>query len=899
MTRVDSALQSVFGRFSSVRGNLTLVIMLTTAAALLTTGIALLRHDLTTYRQSLEADLVTEAEILALSTAPAIAFEDQKRAERNVSALSAKPAVLIAALYFPNGNLYAAFVRPGIAQPPGVLPLLGTETVVGDGRMTVTRKILQNGEFLGTIHLVAAYEVWGHVYAYLRILGLIMLMSLGVALAFSWALRRSITGPVETLASVANDIVTRRDPTLRAPDTPLEEFSLVVKAFNSVLDESQDRTQALQQEIEERMTAESALALANARLESSMAAAEIGSWVWNLQSQEVTLDRNLAALYGRDAAAPLQGDPSLLHQQIHPEDLPRVLAAEDASRETGRLESTEYRILLPDQSVRWVVSRGTVHTDALLQPTLLLGLLIDITAQRVAERALRQSEKLYRAIGESIDYGVWVTDASGRNVYASDSFLNLVGVNQEQCSNLGWAEVLHPDDVQATRAAWQECVSTGGVWYREHRFRGADGNYHPILAQGVQMRDEDGKPTGWAGINLDISRIKKTEEALREADRRKDEFLATLAHELRNPLAPIRHAARLLGVKGIDEQQGKAAREIISRQVSRMALLLDDLLELSRITRGRLELRKEPVLLSSLVSAALETAQPLIDSKHHALAVNMPADNVELIVDPLRMSQALSNLLTNAAKYTDPGGRIVLDIRRSPQNVTFAVSDSGIGIQANVLPKVFEMFSQVDSAIDRSEGGLGIGLALVKGLVSLHGGTVDAASGGQGQGSTFIIRLPGDQVRVRRVDAKAASPAQTVAGPLGKILVVDDNRDAANSLAMVLGSSGHATLTAYAGEEALQLGDAERPDVVVLDIGMPDMTGYDAAQRIRKTSWGKHVLLLAVTGWGQKEDIQRAVNAGFNFHMTKPADPERVEQLVRDFLANKGAGSTAGEFRDG
>ena len=775
MTTANGTLQYVFGRFSSVRGNLTLVIMLTTAAALLTTGIALLRHDLTAYRQSLQADLVTEAEILALSTAPAIAFEDQRRAERNVSALSAKPAVLIAALYFPNGSLYAAYVRPGTSRPPQVLPLLGPEAVVSGGRMTVARKILQNGEFLGTIYLAAAYDVWGHVYAYLRILGLIMLMSLGVALAFSSALRRSITGPVEALASVANDIVTRRDPTLRAPDTPLEEFSLVVKAFNSVLDESQERTQALQQansalkqEIEERMAAESALALANARLESSMAAAEIGSWVWNLKSREVTLDRNLAALYGRDSSAALRGDPSLLHQQIHPEDLPRVLAAEDASRETGRLESTEYRILLPDQSVRWVVSRGTVLTDALHEPIMLLGLLIDITAQRVAERALRQSEKLYRAIGESIDYGVWVTDASGHNVYASDSFLNLIGINQEQCSNLGWTDLLHPDDVQGTTTSWLECVSTGGMWYREHRFLGVDGHYHPILAQGVQMRDEDGRPTGWAGINLDISRIKKTEEALREADRRKDEFLATLAHELRNPLAPIRHAARLLGVKGLDEAQGVAAREIIARQVSRMALLLDDLLELSRITRGRLELRKEPVAVAALVSAALETAQPLIDSKHHELIVNLPPENTELVVDPLRMSQALSNLLTNAAKYTDPGGRIVLDIECTSRNVHFAVSDSGIGIQASVLPTIFEMFSQVDSAIDRSEGGLGIGLALVKGLVSLHGGTVQAASSGQGQGSTFTIRLPAERVAAAPVAKVSISAVHTTAGPPGQ-----------------------------------------------------------------------------------------------------------------------------------
>ncbi|MEO8307596.1 MAG: ATP-binding protein [Pseudomonadota bacterium] len=656
----EGPLQSVFGRFSSVRGNLTLVIMLTTAAALLTTGIALLRHDLTVYRQALEVDLTTEADILALSTAPAIAFEDQKGATRALSALSAKPAVRVAALYSPSGDLYAAYVRSATTQPPGQLPVAGGEASVSGGKMHVARMIRQNGEFLGTIYLIADYDVWGHVDAYLRILGMIMLMSLAVALALSAALRRSITGPVEALASVANDIVTRRDPTLRAPDTPLEEFSLVVKAFNSVLDESQERTQALQQsnqaltqEIQERMTAESALALANTRLEEN------------------------------------------------------------------------------------------------------------------------------------------------------------------------------------------------------------------------------------------ISRIKKTEEALREADRRKDEFLATLAHELRNPLAPIRHAARLLGVKGIDESQGKSAREIITRQVTRMALLLDDLLELSRITRGRVELRREPVAISALVSAALETAQPLIDSKHHTLSMTLPAEDTVVVVDPLRMSQALSNLLTNATKYTDPGGRITLDIQCSAQGVRFAVTDSGIGIQANLLPAIFEMFSQVDSAIDRSEGGLGIGLALVKGLVSLHGGWVEAASEGPGKGSTFTIRLPGELIRANAAVRVAVPTMHSADDPRGRILVVDDNRDAANSLAMVLSSCAHTTFTAYSGEQALQVGDVERPEVVVLDIGMPDMTGYEAAQRIRQTDWGKNALLLAVTGWGQKEDIQRAASAGFNFHMTKPADPERVEHLVKDFLTHK------------
>jgi CheY-like chemotaxis protein/anti-sigma regulatory factor (Ser/Thr protein kinase) len=261
----------------------------------------------------------------------------------------------------------------------------------------------------------------------------------------------------------------------------------------------------------------------------------------------------------------------------------------------------------------------------------------------------------------------------------------------------------------------------------------------------------------------------------------------------------------------------------------------------------------------------------------------------------LRMSQALSNLLTNAAKYTDPGGRVEVDIRQTPDELVMAVRDSGIGVPAAALPTIFEMFSQVDSAIDRAEGGLGIGLALVKGLVALHGGTVEAASEGAGKGSTFTIRLPGAAVHEATTPAVTAPPETRIAGPRGRIMVVDDNRDAASSLAMVLRSSGHTVLTAHSGEQALELAVREKPHAIVLDIGMPHMNGYEVARRLRKTVDGKEVLLVALTGWGQKEDIEKSLNAGFDFHMTKPADPERIERLLENFLRSRSAARNAPE----
>jgi PAS domain S-box-containing protein len=754
-------LRSMFGSFSSLRGKLTAVILTTTAVALLTMTVALLHRDLTEYRRSLASDLTTDAEIIALLTAPAMEFNDPRVAERNLAALSAKPAVMNAALYSVDGSLYASYSRDGAAPPPPRVPMTGAGAVLAGDRMEVTRNVTQQDEHLGVIYLSAAYDIRSQVYAYLGILGLMMMLAMAVALALSAGLRRAITGPVEDLAAVADGIVSRRDPSLRAPDTPVEEFSVVVKAFNSVLDEADARTREVQE----------------------------------------------------------------------------------------------------------------------------------------SSRALRRSERLYRAVGESINYGVWVCDANGRNVYASDSFLKLLGITQTECSGLGWSDLLHPDDVVGTVAAREHCVRTGEAWYREHRFLGADKRYHPILAQGVATRDDEGRITGWAGLNLDISRMKETEDALREADRRKDDFLATLAHELRNPLAPIRHAAKLLGIKGLDPAQAQTAREIISRQVARMALLLDDLLEVSRITRGRLELKVERVSLNAVVKAAVEISRPLIESKKHSFSIRLPEQPLELQVDPLRMSQALSNLLTNAAKYTDPGGRIEVDIRQTPDELVLSVKDSGIGVPAAALPTIFEMFSQVDSVIDRAEGGLGIGLALVKRLVALHGGKVEAASEGAGKGSTFTIRLPGEAVHDATISEIAAPLERNEAGPRGRILVVDDNRDAASSLAMVLRSSGHSVLAAHSGEEALEIAEREKPDIIVLDIGMPQMNGYEVARRLRKTSDGKTMLLVALTGWGQKEDIEKSLNAGFDFHMTKPADPERIERLLENFLQSQNGGRMKQETR--
>jgi PAS domain S-box-containing protein len=381
----------------------------------------------------------------------------------------------------------------------------------------------------------------------------------------------------------------------------------------------------------------------------------------------------------------------------------------------------------------------------------------------------------------------------------------------------------------------------------------------------------------------EIANRHRAEEALRRADRRKDDFLATLAHELRNPLAPIRQAATLSNAPNASEAQKRWSYDVIDRQLRHMSLLLDDLLDVSRITRGKLALRKVWKPLASIIDAALETARPLLDARRHQLTVDLPQEPLHLEADPLRLAQVLSNLLTNAAKYTEPQGSIVLAARSVEDEIVISVTDSGIGIDREMLPRIFEMFSQTTSAIDRAEGGLGIGLALVRGLVSLHGGSVEATSDGAGRGSVFTVRLPvvgAAAAQMALLEPEPATAKAARARASRKILVADDNRDTADSLALFLRLSGHEVEVAYDGEAACSVFETSRPEFVVLDIGMPKLNGYEAARRIRAMSAGESVTLIALTGWGQNKDKRRAIKSGFDHHFTKPLDPGQLAALL-------------------
>ena len=375
--------------------------------------------------------------------------------------------------------------------------------------------------------------------------------------------------------------------------------------------------------------------------------------------------------------------------------------------------------------------------------------------------------------------------------------------------------------------------------------------------------------------------LRLSEDLLRDADRRKDEFLATLAHELRNPLAPIRSAVAVLQSLGVADDDRLEAQLIIARQVSHMARLIDDLLDVSRITAGKLPLKRRPLRLSEVLNLAIGTVRPHLDERRHRLSMSLPSEPIVVDADEARLSQVFANLLHNACKYTEHGGEIMVTVALPNESeVEVAVRDNGIGIPPEFVPRLFQKFSQVAPALERSQGGLGLGLALVHGIVALHDGCVEARSSGEGRGSEFIVRLP-----VAAIGADTSLPPAAVDETprrlvSRRVLVVDDNQDSAESLALLLRLSGHLVQTAHDGEAALEAADRFQPDAILLDLGMPRLNGYEVCERIRLRPWGQGVLLIAQTGWGQAQDRARTLAAGFDAHLTKPIDPAVVQEML-------------------
>ncbi|MGK5023071.1 hybrid sensor histidine kinase/response regulator [Janthinobacterium sp. LB2P10] len=622
-------------------------------------------------------------------------------------------------------------------------------------------------------------------------------------------------------------------------------------------------------------------------LRLTLEAGDVATWNWDIVADRVTADSNMARLFpmhaGADEAAPLARYLDI----IHPDDREQVSAQITQAVQSHTPFEANYRITTGDAQYRSVIARGRAEYAPDGTPLQFPGVLLDITRQKQVEDALRRSEERYRTLIDLMDQGFCVIemlyDEQGhpidlRYLEANPAFVKQSGLDNAIGKTI---RSFVPDHDQHWFDLYDQVLKTGEP-VRYENAAVSMGRWFEVFAARL----------GGPGSRLltvlfsDISERKRSEQQLRqladnlsEMDRRKTEFLATLAHELRNPLAPIRNGLQIMRLAADKPATVARVRDVMERQVNQMVHLVNDLLDVARITRGQIELKRERTDLKTIIASAVETSMPLIEAGHHQLQVALDAQALPLDADPTRLAQVLGNLLNNAAKYTPAGGHISLRAIRDGEQVLIEVKDSGVGIPAESIATVFDMFTQVGQNMGRAQGGLGIGLSLVRRLAELHGGSATVASPGAGLGSTFSVRLP----LLTQESAAAitpATPASTAASARLRVLVVDDNIDAAETLAAVLDMTGHATQVAHDGAQALAVASHFLPDIIFLDIGLPGMNGYEVARALRQIPACANVVLVALTGWGAENDRSQSSAAGFDHHLTKPANLLAIGELM-------------------
>jgi PAS domain S-box-containing protein len=503
--------------------------------------------------------------------------------------------------------------------------------------------------------------------------------------------------------------------------------------------------------------------------------------------------------------------------------------------------------------------------------------------QARAQQALHDSERAFRVLADAVPQIIWITDNDGNNLFFNRQWHEYTGLPQDGSRTTAAAvssQLVHPEDGELTMSRFDEARRLGSTFSVEHRIRRADGVYRWFLVRAEPERHpQTGEISRWFGSSTDISALKEAEQALRQADRRKDEFLATLAHELRNPLAPVTNAIAILRSPRSTEQARARMLDLMERQARHLVRLVDDLLEVSRITSGKIHLHLQRLDLRAIAQACVDAASSEILAARHEVSLRFSAQPVWVQADHARMKQVIDNLLNNAIKYTPAGGVIELEVGYSGDRGQLKVKDNGLGIPPEMLGDVFELFAQVNQTIGRSNGGLGIGLALVKQLVSLHGGQVQVASDGVGAGSTFVVRVPLARAETLADAAAPGSVLQQTRQPR-RVLVIDDNRDAADTIAAAIALAGHEVEVAYDGIAGLAAADRLRPECILLDLGMPGMDGHQVARSLRNNPGHRRCLVVALTGWGQQHDRASTRQSGFDAHLVKPASIEAILELL-------------------
>lgn len=636
-------------------------------------------------------------------------------------------------------------------------------------------------------------------------------------------------------------------------------------------------------DITERKRTERALNKGRQRLDAAIRASNASYYELATDLSWGSVDKQFAEALGYtpEEIPPLPALWDWWKQRLHPEDqTPTLRAYSDFARGLASVFCQEYRLRHRDGSWRWWrVVNTTVERNAQGHATTIAGLIVDITEQRQAEKALRESEERFRVMAETVPDIIFTNRPDGSREYTNRRFYEYTGFAPRAANEFGWTEALHPEDLEQIESLWRHSMATGEPFEAQYRLRDANGNYRWFQGRARPIRNEVGQITKWFGACSDIHDLVCVQEALKEADRCKNEFLAMLGHELRNPLAPICNAVELMRLHPPDQALQSKSIDIIERQAKYLTRLVDDLLNVARIVTGKINLKTKPVELREVIMQAVETTQPAIEAAGHELSLSFPMEPLKVEADSVRLVQVVANLLNNAVNYTPPAGHIHLQVEHSQTGeALIRVRDNGTGILPEKLPYVFDVFTQADRSLDHAQSGLGLGLTVVRRLTELHGGKVFAFSEGLGRGSEFTIHLPLIQTAAVQELQPASPTAQK--SILRRILVVDDEPDVRASFALLLEILGHEVITAPDGASAIEAAQRFQPEVVFLDISMPGMDGYETARHLRAEHSREKMMLIAWTGYDVEGYRDRSEQAGFDHHLLKPIDIPALERLL-------------------
>jgi len=656
------------------------------------------------------------------------------------------------------------------------------------------------------------------------------------------------------------------------------------------------RARQRQYDVREHLAAErrakEALGGSEQRLRIALDAAQLGTWQLDLATNHMECTPRCAANFG------LPADGEFTYEQligiVHPADRDRVRAEVERALAERDLYQAEYRVIWDDGSLHWITASGRANYTAGGEPYNMVGITLDITEHKRAEEAVRESEIQLRTLANAVPLLAWMAEPDGSIFWYNRRWYDYTGTTPEAMHGWGWQSVHDPEILPRVLERWSASIANGEPFEMEFPLKSTAGEFRSFLTRVTPLRDEDGRVVRWFGTNTDVEELRRALKQAEDANRMKDEFLATLSHELRTPLTSILGWARMLGNGQLDEVNTARALETIQRNAKAQSQLIEDILDVSRVITGKLRLEVQPVDLTALIESSMDAVLPAAEAKGIRLQRVLDSGASMVSGDPARLQQVIWNLLSNAIKFTPKGGRVQVKLERINSHVEIIVTDDGQGISPDVLPFIFERFRQADSTTTRTHGGLGLGLAIVRHLVEMHGGTVEVESLGEGHGSTFTVKLPLVAVRslnVRRAsDAERVHPTASNGSPFNcppeldglRLLVVDDEEDTRVVLKMVLEKCGASVITASTAREALAALKETRPDVLISDLGMPEEDGYALIKKVRALSEedGGNTPSAALTAYARVEDRMKVLRSGFQIHISKPVEPEELVAVV-------------------